>query len=95
MDETTARRRMKEHADALHFRMEEWCAEHDGDMVFFFDSIYGEDEGGNFIVGYGICGSANLCVGRDRVYCGSQESGVFTEELQNGLAELWELLEDC
>ena len=77
--------------------LERWCAENDGDMMDFFGdgSIYGETDDGEFIVGYGIYGSANLVIGADCVKCGNCVSSKFSPMLKKALEDFREILENC
>ena len=49
--------------------------------------IYGEDGNGNWIVGYGVSGSANIVVTPDHVEFGSARSEPFSPETKVALAE--------
>jgi hypothetical protein len=77
--------------------LENWCEDHDGDLTDFFGegSIYGETEEGDYIVGFGVCGNANLLVGRNCVKCGNARSPQFSTELKKALAEFRSMLENC
>ena len=83
-------------ADETRDRLEEWCEEHDGDMMdFFTDSIYGVREDGGLIVGYGVYGSANVVVGVDRAECGGRPSADFSAELKEAMRNFFETMENC
>ena len=84
-------------ADNCRIGLEEWCSENDGDMMDYFEdgAIYGEDERGGWIVGYGVIGSANMVIYKDCVKCGGYSSKEFSPELKRGLAELRGILENC
>lgn len=84
-------------AEDLHAAMEEWCVSHDGDIADFFTdgSIYGEDSEGNWIVGYGVCGSMDIVVCPDCVKAGGFRSGDFSPELASAVADLRNLLGNC
>ena len=84
-------------ADMSLANLERWCAENDGDMTGFFGdgSIYGEDGTGGLIVGYGIYGSANLCICKDHVDCGGYSSAKFSPELERAMDEFRSILENC
>ena len=64
------------------------------DLVAHFGSIYGEDENGNWIVGYGVSGSANIVVTPDHVEFGRARSEPFSPEAKAALAELRCTMED-
>ena len=57
--------------------------------------IYGEDGNGNWIVGYGVSGSANIVVTPDHVEFGSARSEPFSPETKVALAELRQTLANC
>ena len=61
----------------------------------FTDQIYGEDEKGNWIVGYGVSGSANIVVTPDHVEFGSARSEPFSPEAKDALAELRRTMASC
>lgn len=84
-------------ANLLRDGMEDYCADHDGDMTDYFvdGSIYGEDGEGNWIVGYGVIGAANLLIGRDCAICGGYKSREFSPTLKKGLETFRALLENC
>ena len=84
-------------ADNCRIGLEEWCRDNDGNMTDYFDdgAIYGEDEHGDWIVGYGVIGSANIVISKDCVKCGGYSSKKFSSRLQKGLAELRNILENC
>ena len=65
------------------------------DLAAHFGSIYGEDENGNWIVGYGVSGSANVVVTPDHVEFGSAKSESFSPEAKAALAELRRAMENC
>ena len=65
------------------------------DLAAHFGSIYGEDENGNWIVGYGVSGSANIVVTPDYVKFGSARSEPFSPEAKAALAELRQTLANC
>lgn len=54
----------------------------------FEGGIYGEDENGNWIVGYGVSGSANIVITSDHVEFGGARSEPFSPEAKAALAEL-------
>lgn len=84
-------------ADMSLANLERWCAENDGDMMDFFGegSIYGEDENGGLIVGFGVNGSANIVICADHVDCGGYSSSEFSPQLQKGMDEFRSILENC
>ena len=61
----------------------------------FTGGIYGEDENGNWIVGYGVSGSANIVVTPDHVEFGSAKSEPFSPEAKAALTELRRMMESC
>ena len=61
----------------------------------FTDRIYGEDENGNWIVGYGVSGSANIVVTPDHVEFGNARSEPFSPEAKVALAELRRTMVSC
>ena len=61
----------------------------------FTDQIYGENENGNWIVGYGVSGSANIVVTPDHVEFGSARSEPFSPEAKAAIAELRQMLANC
>lgn len=61
----------------------------------FTDQIYGEDGNGNWIVGYGVSGSANIVVTPDHVEFGGAKSKPFSPEVKVALAELRQTLANC
>ena len=66
------------------------------DLTAYFEGgIYGEDENGNWIVGYGVNGSANIVVTPDHVEFGGAASEPFSPETKAALAELRSTLENC
>ena len=66
------------------------------DLAAHFEgSIYGEDEKGNWIVGYGVSGSANIVVTPDHVEFGSARSESFSPEAKAALTELRRMMESC
>lgn len=66
------------------------------DLAAHFEGgIYGDDENGNWIVGYGVSGSINIVVTPDHVEFGDARSAPFTEETQSTLAELRSMMEHC
>ena len=65
------------------------------DLAAHFGSIYGEDENGNWIVGYGVSGSANIVVTPDHVEFGSARSEPFSPEAKSALAELRRTMASC
>ena len=66
------------------------------DLAAHFEGgIYGEDENGNWIVGYGVSGSANIVVTPDRVEFGNARSEPFSPETKSALAELRQTLANC
>ena len=84
-------------ADNCRIGLEEWCRDNDGDMIDYFEdgAIYGEDEHGDWIVGYGVVGSANIVICKDRVKCGGYSSKEFSPMLKKALADFRSLLENC
>ena len=84
-------------ADNLCNSLERWCEENDGEMLDFFEdgSIYGEDADGGLIVGYGVCGSANLVIYKDCVRIGGYSSKEFSPRLKRGISNLKEILSNC
>ena len=67
----------------------------DGLTAHFEGGIYGEDGNGNWIVGYGVSGSANIVVTPDHVEFGSAKSEPFSPETKVALAELRQTLANC
>ena len=66
------------------------------DLAAHFEGgIYGEDENGNWIVGYGVSGSANIVVTPDHVEFGSAKSEPFSPEAKAAIAELRKTLANC
>ena len=66
------------------------------DLAAHFEGgIYGEDENGNWIVGYGVSGSVNIVVTPDHVEFGSAKSEPFSQEAKVALAELRRMMESC
>ena len=66
------------------------------DLAAHFEGgIYGEDENGNWIVGYGVSGSANIVVTPDHVEFGSAKSETFSPEAKAAIAELRKTLANC
>ena len=66
------------------------------DLAAHFEGgIYGEDENGNWIVGYGVSGSANIVVTPDHVEFGSARSEPFSSEAKAAIAELRKTLANC
>ena len=66
------------------------------DLAAHFEGgIYGEDENGNLIVGYGVSGSANIVVTPDHVEFGSAASEPSSPEAKAALAELRQTLANC
>ena len=66
------------------------------DLAAHFEGgIYGEDENGNWIVGYGVSGSANIVVTPDHVEFGSVRSEPFSPEAKAAIAELRKTLANC
>ena len=61
----------------------------------FTDQIYGENENGNWIVGYGVSGSANIVVTPDCVEFGDAKSEPFSPEAKAAIAELRRTMENC
>lgn len=57
--------------------------------------IYGEDENGNLIAGYGVSGSANVVVTPDHVEFGNAKSEPFSPEAKAALAELRQAMANC
>jgi len=57
-------------------------------VAHFTDRICGEDEDGNWIVGYGVSGSTNIVVTPDHVEFGDATSEPFSSETKAALAEL-------
>lgn len=77
-------------------KLETWCVEHDGDMIdFFTDSIYGEDENGDLIIGFGVYGSANIVVNEHYVKCGGYLSRRFSDRLTKAMTEFISMLDNC
>jgi len=90
------RNRFELSAEDIRMMMEKWCEEHDGDMLdYFTDSIYGEDADGNWIIGYGVFGSANIVCERDCIQFNGVRSKPFSPELKAGIAEVRYTLENC
>lgn len=89
--------RLLEIAEQVRKNLEDWCAEHDGDMYDFFGdgSICGEDLDRNLLVGFGVYGSANIVITKDCVECGGMKSARFSDPLAKGLSEFRNLLENC
>ena len=79
-------------ANEIRQRIEEAA---DDLAAHFEGGIYGDDENGNWIVGYGVSGSENIVVMPDLVKFGDVCSVPFTAETQTALAELRSLLEQC
>ena len=77
--------------------MEKYCRRHDGDVSGFFSdgSIYGETESGEWIVGFGVIGNANILIGKDCVRCGGYSSREFSPMLKKALADYRSALENC
>ena len=66
------------------------------DLAAHFEGgIYGDDGNGNWIVGYGVSGSANIVVTPDLVEFGSARSEPFSPEAKAALAELRKTLANC
>ena len=66
------------------------------DLAAHFEGgIYGEDANGNWIVGYGVSGSANTVVTRAHVGFGSVRSEPFSPEAKAAIAELRKTLANC
>ena len=66
------------------------------DLAAHFEGgIYGEDGNGNWIVGYGVSGSANIVVTPDHVEFGSAKSEPFSPEAKTAIAELRKTLANC
>ena len=65
------------------------------DLAAHFGSICGEDGNGNWIVGYGVSGSANIVVTPDSVEFGSAKSEPFSPEAKAAIAELRKTLANC
>ena len=66
------------------------------DLAAHFEGgIYGVDENGNCIVGYGVSGSSNIVVTPDHVEFGSARSEPFSPEAKAALAELRKTLANC
>ena len=66
------------------------------DLAAHFEGgIYGEDENGNWIVGYGVSGWANIVVAPDHVEFGSVRSESFSPEAKAAIAELRKTLANC
>ena len=66
------------------------------DLAAHFEGgIYGEDEKGNWIVGYGVSGSANIVVTPDHVEFGSARSEPFSSEAKAAIAELRRTMKNC
>ena len=84
-------------ANSLRSKLERYCRNHDGDMFDFFGdgSIYGETESGEWIVGFGVIGNANLLIGKDCVKCGGYSSKEFSPMLKKALADFRSTLENC
>ena len=61
----------------------------------FTDQIYGENENGNWIVGYGVSGPANIVVTPDHVEFGCAKSEPFSSEVRAALADLRRTLANC
>ena len=66
------------------------------DLAAHFEGgIYGEDGNGNWIVGCGVSGSANIVVTPDYVEFGGGRSEPFSPEAKAALAELRQMLANC
>ena len=65
------------------------------DLAAHFGSICGEDGNGNWIVGYGVSGAANIVVTPDHVEFGCAKSEPFSPEAKAALAELRRTMENC
>ena len=66
------------------------------DLAAHFEGgIYGEEGNGNWIVGYGVSGSANIVVTPDHAEFGSSRSEPFSPEAKAALAELRQTMENC
>ena len=61
----------------------------------FEGCVYGNDENGNWIVGFGISGLTNIVVTPDRVEFGDAQSEPFSPEAKVALAELRRTIENC
>ena len=71
------------------------CFAIDDLAAHFEGGFYGDDENGNWIVGYGVGGSTNIVVTPDHVEFGDASSASFTVETHAALAEFRGLLECC
>ena len=71
------------------------CFAIDDLAAHFEGGFYGDDENGNWIVGYGVGGSTNIVVTSDHVEFGDASSAPFTVETHAALAEFRGLLECC
>lgn len=67
----------------------------DGLAAHFEGGIYGEDENSNWIVGFGVSGSANIVVTPDHVEFGNAKSEPFSSEAKAALAELRRTMANC
>ena len=66
------------------------------DLAAHFEGgIYGEDENGNWIVGYGVSGAANSVVTPDHVAFGRARSEPFSPEAKAAIAELRRIMANC
>ena len=61
----------------------------------FEGGIYGEDSNGNWIVGFGVSGSANIVVTPEHVEFGDAKSQPFSSDTKAALAELRKTMANC
>ena len=76
----------------------EWWIDNESDLMDYFverGGIYGEDNEGNLIVGYGVCGSANIVIKDDCVEFGSVKSKPFSSQLIAQIKKVKNELKNC